>query len=130
MTRKELKEKIETMSVIIEEKSDLTERLSTDRDKLVLKLKNLNKPKLSSSAVSILQEIIEESICETDWIDTDDCEYELSLDYDNRVCVSGFNITRAHEVIVQAILDSIESKFQIEEDGEEIDFKNTLDKLC
>ena len=121
MTRKELEEKIETMSVIVEEKSDLTKRLRTDRDKLVLKLKNLNKPKLSFSAVGILQEIIEESICETDWIDTDDCEYELSLDYDNRVCVSGFNITRAHEVIVQNILDNIGSKFQIEEDDDMVD---------
>jgi len=121
MTRKELEEKIETMSVIIEEKSDLTKRLSTDRDKLVLKLKNLNKPKLCSSTVDILQEIIEESICETDWIDTDDCEYEISLDYDNRVCVSGFNITRAHEVMVQNILDNIESKFQIEEDDSMVD---------
>ena len=118
MTKEELKNRVEELDVLIKEANGNVNNLVEEQNAFSKKLDNLNKPKLSAAQFDDIQHIVE-SACQAFELDPDSCEYELELDYDNRVQINHFDWSRCQEDLTQHIIDRLEEVFAVEENDEE-----------
>ena len=117
MNREQLENRIKELSILIEESSNSVKNLVDEQNTLTRELNDLNKPKLSPAKFDELQHIVE-SACEVFELDVNDCEYELELDYDNRIQINHFDWSRCQEHLTQHIMDRMEEVFAVTEDEE------------
>ena len=102
MNKEQLENRIKELGVLIEEASGNVKKLVDEQNTLTQDLEDLNKPKLTDAQWNDIQRIVE-TACETFNIEIGDCEYEMQLDYDNRIQ-----------------LDSIDLGYQLNDLGEHI----------
>ena len=117
MDREQLENRVKELTVLIEEASGNVKNLVDEQNAFTKRLDDLNKPKLSPAKFDELQHIVE-SACEVFELDVNDCEYELELDYDNRIQINHFDWSRVQEDLTQHIMDRMEEVFAVTEDKE------------
>ena len=117
MDREQLENRVKELTVLIEESSNNVKNLVEEQNAFTKRLDDLNKPKLSPAKFDELQHIVE-SACEVFELDVNDCEYELELDYDNRIQINHFDWSRCQEYLTQHIMDRMEEVFAVTEDEE------------
>ena len=49
-------------------------------------------------------------------MEIDECDYNIEIDYDNRVVVSDFDWSRCQEELTQRIMDRLEKVFAVGDD--------------
>jgi uncharacterized protein YpuA (DUF1002 family) len=112
MDREQLENRIKELGTLIEDASGNVKKLVDEQNTLTRELQDLSKPKLSHAQMDEIQHIVE-SACECFDLDTNECEMELQLDYDNRVQVEHFDWSRCQEDLTQHIIDRLEDFFAV-----------------
>ena len=115
MDRVQLENRVKELTVLIEEASGNVKNLVDEQAAFTKRLDDLNKPKLSHAQMDEIQHIVE-SACETFDIDVSDCEYELQIDYDNRIQIDHLDWSRCQEELTQRIMDRLEKVFAVAEE--------------
>ena len=115
MDRVQLENRVKELTVLIEEASGNVKNLVDEQAAFTKRLDDLNKPKLSHSQMDEIQHIVE-SACETFDLDVSDCEYELQIDYDNRIQIDHLDWSRCQEYLTQRIMDRLEKVFAVAEE--------------
>jgi uncharacterized protein YpuA (DUF1002 family) len=117
MNKEQLETRIKELTVLIEEASGNVQKLVDEQAAFTKMLEDLNKPKLSHAQMDQVQHVVE-SACETFDMEIDECDYNIEIDYDNRVVVSDFDWSRCQEELTQRIMDRLEKVFAVGEDEE------------
>jgi hypothetical protein len=117
MEREQLENRIKELTVLIEESSNGVKNLVEEQAAFTKRLDDLNKPKLSPAQFDEIHEIIETALDRFE-LDPDNCEFELELDYDNRVRINHFEWSNIHRDLTQHIMDRMEEIFAVDEDEE------------
>ena len=115
MNKEQLENRVKELTVLIEEASGNVKNLVDEQAAFTKRLDDLNKPKLSHAQMDEIQHIVE-SACETFDIDVSDCEYELQIDYDNRIQIDHLDWSRCQEELTQRIMDRLEKVFAVAEE--------------
>ena len=115
MDRVQLENRVKELTVLIEEASGNVKNLVDEQAAFTKRLDDLNKPKLSHAQMDEIQHIVE-SACETFDLDVSDCEYELQIDYDNRIQIDHLDWSRCQEELTQRIMDRLEKVFAVAEE--------------
>ncbi len=115
MDKEQLENRIKELTVLIEEASGNVKNLVDEQAAFTKRLDDLNKPKLSHAQMDEVQHIVE-SACEVFELDVNDCEYELEIDYDNRIQINHFDWSRCQEELTQHIMDRLEEVFAVAEE--------------
>ena len=117
MDKVQLENRVKELTVLIEEASGNVKNLVDEQAAFTKRLEDLNKPKLSHAQMDQVQYAVE-SACETFDIEIDECDYNIEIDYDNRVKVNDFDWSRCQEDLTQRIMDRLEKVFAVAEDEE------------
>ena len=117
MNREQLESRIKELTVLIEEASGNVKKLVDEQAAFNKRLDDLDKPKLSHAQMDKVQHVVE-SACETFDIEIDECDYNIEIDYDNRVVVSDFDWSRCQEELTERIMGRLENVFAVAEDEE------------
>ena len=115
MDKVQLENRVKELTVLIEEASGNVKNLVAEQESFTKRLEDLNKPKLSHAQMDEIQHVVE-SACETFDIDVSDCEYELQIDYDNRIQIDHLDWSRCQEELTQRIMDRLEKVFAVAEE--------------
>jgi len=117
MDKVQLENRVKELTVLIEEASGNVKNLVAEQAAFTKRLDDLNKPKLSHAQMDEIQHAVELA-CETFDIEIDECDYNIEIDYDNRVTVNHFDWSRCQEELTQRIMDRLEKVFAVAEDEE------------
>ena len=118
MDKEQLENRVKELTVLIEEASGNVKNLVDEQAAFTKRLDDLNKPKLSPAQMDEIQHVVE-SACEVFDLDIDECDYNLEIDYDNRVQVNDIDWSRCQENLTQHIMDRLEEVFAVDEEDEE-----------
>ena len=110
MNKEQLETRIKELGVLIEEASGNVQKLVDEQTKLTTELEDFNKPKLTEAQWNDIQRIVEVS-CDGFEPELGDCEYELELDYDNRVTVNSIDLGYQLNDLGQHIIDRLTEVF-------------------
>ena len=115
MNKEQLENRVKELTVLIEEASGNVKNLVAEQESFTKRLDDLNKPKLSHAQMDEIQHVIESAV-EVFSIDIDDCDYNIEIDYDNRVAVNDFDWSRCQEDLTTRIMERLEKVFAVAEE--------------
>ena len=118
MDKVQLETRIKELGVLIEEASGNVKSLVDEQAAFTKRLEDLNKPKLSHAQMDEIQHIVE-SACEVFDLDISECDYNVEIDYDNRVVVNDFDWSRCQEELTERIMNRLEKVFAVAEEEQE-----------
>ena len=110
MDRVQLENRVKELTVLIEEASGNVKKLVNEQNTLTKDLEDLNKPKLTDAQWNDIQRIVEIA-CETFNIEIGDCEYEMQLDYDNRIQLDSIDLGYQLNDLGEHIMDRLTEVF-------------------
>ena len=110
MNRENLETRIKELGVLIEEASGNVKKLVDEQNTLTKDLEDLNKPKLTEDQWNEVQRIVEIS-CEAFDPDLGESEYDLELDYDNRVTLTNIDLGYQLNDLGEHIMDRLTEVF-------------------
>tara|TARA_R100000951_G_C2616779_1_gene173051 strand:+ start:485 stop:862 length:378 start_codon:yes stop_codon:yes gene_type:complete len=110
MTKEQLKIKIDSLKLSVQQSNDLTSKYTDEIDQLEKQLNDLNKPKLTPLQFDELHGAIEEAVGQFDFDDTDNYETDFHIDYDNRIAIESMNFHNTDE-LVREVFNQISELF-------------------
>lgn len=110
MTKEELQVKIGTIESMISDSNIEISKYAEQLEDLKKQHADLNKPKLTPQQYDKLQTLVEVSLENFDFDDTDNYSIDYGIDYDNRVTCESFCFDNSDEV-VRIIMENIEDMF-------------------
>ena len=105
----ESKELLEATVKGLREKID---QLNGDLTTKIKELEDVNKPEMTDEMYDELRGLVEESIAQFDFNDSNNYEIEYELDYDGRVNASSIELNDTHSLI-ESIMNNIEETYKI-----------------
>lgn len=104
-TKEQLQAKIETLQTQI---NNLTHEIERERKVL----EDINKPVLSRELYNLITDAVKEALYDVSFSEQD-FDYELSMEYENRVemCHISFN---EHDTLIDDVIRHIDSVFRVE----------------
>jgi flagellar biosynthesis chaperone FliJ len=115
MNKEQLETRIKELGVLIEEASGNVQKLVDEQTKLTTDLEDFNKPKLTKEQWEQVDSVITRC-CEAFELDLDNCEYEMEMDYDNRVQLHNFDIGYQMTDLADHITDRMNEVFGLAEE--------------
>ena len=113
-----MNESKELLEATIKGLQEKVNQLNNDLDTKKKELENVNKPELNQSTLDIIYDCVTEGIEEFDFSDSDNYDFEPSLDYDGRVVIGSIEFNN-EDYIREPIIKFIEHTFKIIDDTEE-----------
>ena len=110
MNKEQLENRIKELGVLIEEASGNVQKLVDEQTKLTTELEDFNKPKLTDAQWNDIQRIVEVA-CETFDPDLGESEYEMELDYDNRIQLNSIDLGYQLNDLGEHIMDRLTEVF-------------------
>ncbi len=110
MTKEELKIKIDSLKLSIQQSNDLTDKYTDEVVQLQKQLDDLSKPKLTPEQFDLVNNAIEEAIGSWDFDDLDNYSIDYGIDYDNRITCESFCFDNAYD-LHQEIYSAVEAVF-------------------
>ena len=110
MNRENLETRIKELGVLIEEASGNVKKLVDEQNNLTNELEDINKPKLTHAQWNDIQRIVEVA-CESFEPEIGDCEYEMELDYDNRIQLNHIDLGYQLNNLAEHIMDRLPEVF-------------------
>ena len=110
MNREQLQTRIKELGILIEESSNGVKNLVNEQNTLTQDLEDLDKPKLTEDQWDKVDNAVTMA-CEAFEVDPEDCEYELELDYDNRIQIQHFDWSRQQEDLANHIMERLGEMF-------------------
>ena len=115
MNKIDLEVKIESLRTMVQETKADSDRYSDQLAEVEKQLEDLNKPELTGSQLDGIYGVIEESIGEFDFSDTDNFDIEYGIEYDCKVHCETHEMNNATD-LVESICDKVTRLFkEIEE---------------
>ena len=105
----ESKELLEATVKGLEEKIN---NLNDDLRSKQRELADVNKPEMTGEMYDDIHGLVEESVSNFDFNDSDNYEIEYELDYDGRVSAHSIELNDTHH-LVESIMNKIDSHFKI-----------------
>ena len=102
------KELLEATVKGLEEK---IQQLNTDYKEKLQELEDVNKPVIKASQMDVIDNCIQQTF-ENFNLDVDQFEYDVELDYDNKVVLSNLTFTDTYD-LHEAIMRNIEKQFKV-----------------
>jgi len=115
MNKEQLETRIKELGVLIEEASGNVQKLVDEQTKLTTDLEDFNKPKLTKEQWEQVDSVIT-SACEAFELDLESCEYEMEMDYDNRVQLNHFDLGYQLTDLADHITDRMNEVFGVAEE--------------
>ncbi len=112
-----MNESKELLEATIKGLEDKLESVKSDLGKKVKELADVNKPVMTSEMYEKLQDLIHTACDETE-LDEDSFEYELSMEYDNKIEMQSIDF-QDRETFAENIMNNIDSHYKIVEEEEE-----------
>tara|TARA_E500000305_G_scaffold18932_2_gene14066 strand:+ start:64 stop:474 length:411 start_codon:yes stop_codon:yes gene_type:complete len=117
MNKEQLEKRVKELDVFIQESDHDINKLREEQKIAMNDLKDIDKPELTIEQFDELQHIVE-SACEVFEIDTSECDMELSIDYDNRICIDNLDWSRVQEDLSNHIVERMEAMFRVNKNKE------------
>ena len=116
MNKIDLEVKIESLQTMVQETKADSDRYSDQLAEVEKQLEDLNKPELTGSQLDGIYGVIEESIGEFDFSDTDNFDIEYGIEYDGKVHCETHEFRNSDD-LAQMIFDKICNLFkEVEEE--------------
>ena len=120
MTKDELEIKISTLQNLVTQKNEELSDYAAQIERLNDELKDLNKPKLTGLQLDELYQAIEQGIESFDVDDTDNCDVDFHIDYDNRIAIESMSFQNADELL-RVVYNEVRELFaEIKEDDNQL----------
>ena len=110
MNREQLETRIKELSTLIEDASGNVKKLVDEQNTLTQDLEDLNKPKLTDAQWNDIQRIVEVA-CETFDPDLGESDYELELNYDNKIELTSVDLGYQLNDLGEHIMDRLTEVF-------------------
>ena len=120
MTKEELNQEIEKLKVSLNAHEEQVKDLSRDLKVAEQKLADCDKPKLTEKQLEAIHTTIENSVENFHFDDADTYEFELGIEYDNKVYLSHINFEGQGDLSDQIYKD-VESLFGIADESDDTD---------
>ena len=117
MNKEQLEIRIKELGVLIEEASGNVKKLVDEQNTLTNDLEDINKPKLNNAQWNDIQRIVEMS-CESFEPELGNCDYELELDYDNRIQINHVDLGEQMNDVAEHIMDRLTEVFGTDKEEE------------
>ena len=116
MTKEELNQEIEKLKVSLNAHEEQVKDLSRDLKTAEQKLADADKPKLTEKQLEAIQSVIDNTVENYSFDDADRYEFELGIEYDNKVYLSHINFEGQGDLSDQIYKD-VESLFGVAEES-------------
>ena len=120
MTKEDLNVEIEKLKVSLEAHEEQVKDLSHDLKVATQKLEDCDKPKLTTKQFESIEDAIESAISDYNFDDYDQYEYEMSMEYDNKVELSHIEFRNASDLAGE-VFANIEKLFGVADESDDDD---------
>ena len=117
MNKTELNQEIEKLKVSLEAHEEQVKDLSHDLKIAMQRLEDCDKPKLTTSQFGDIEDAIQRAIDNYNFDDYDQYEYEMSMEYDNKVELSHIEFRDSSDLAGE-VYAKVESLFGITDESE------------
>ena len=119
MNKEELNQEINKLKASLEAHESQVKDLQHDLKTAEQRLEDADKPKLTEKAFEIIQSAIESAVSSYRGFEEDDSyEYEMSIEYDNKVYLSHINF-EAQDDLASEIYSEVENQFGIVDESDD-----------
>ena len=118
MTKEELMQEIEKLKVSLNAHEEQVKDLSHDLKAAEQKLADCDKPKLTEKQLGDIQTAIEKAVDGFNFDDPDSYDYEMSIEYDNKVYLSHIDFD-GHSDLSGQIYQDVENLFGIADESDD-----------
>ena len=119
MTKEELNQEIGKLKASLEMHESQVKDLQHDLKTAEQKLEDADKPKITEKAFELIQSAIESAVNSYTGFEEDDCyEYEMGMEYDNKVYLSHINFQN-HDDLASEIYSKVENQFGIADENDD-----------
>ena len=115
MTKEQLELKVKELTAALTQFETDQAALKAQLDKSKCDLEDINKPVISKETVNDIRNAVANAMNHFSFDDIDNYEYDIELDYNNRVQLSNIELNYTDD-LEESICDEIENLFKIEED--------------
>ena len=118
MTKEDLNIEIEKLKVSLEAHEEQVKDLSHDLKVATQRLEDCDKPKLTEKQFASIENAIEIAVSDYNFDDYDQYEYEMSMEYDNKVELSHIEFRNASD-LADEVYKSVEKLFGITDESDD-----------
>ena len=118
MTKEELIQEIEKLKVSLNAHEEQVKDLSHDLKAAEQKLIDIDKPKLTEKQLGDIQTAIEKAVDGFNFDDPDSYDYEMAMEYDNKVYLSHIDFD-GHSDLSGQIYQDVENLFGIADESDD-----------
>ena len=118
MTKEELNKEIEKLKVSLEAHEEQVKDLNHDLKTATQRLEDVDKPKLTNKQFDALHRVIENSVENFDFSNSDNYNVEMGMEYDNKVYVESIEFEN-HADLYEQIIKDVESLFGATDEAED-----------
>ena len=120
MIKEELTREIEKLKVSLEAHEEQVKDLQHDLQTAKQRLEDVDKPKLTEKQFQAIESAIDNSVRDFRFDDADSYEYEMAMEYDNKVYLSHINFEQIDD-LADEIYKAVEKCFGITEESDDTD---------
>ena len=118
MNKTELNQEIEKLKVSLEAHEEQVKDLNHDLKIATQRLEDCDKPKLTNKQFDALHRVIENSVENFDFSNSDNYNVEMGMEYDNKVYVESIEFEN-HADLYEQIIKDVESLFGVTDEAED-----------
>ena len=120
MNKEELNKEIEKLKVSLEAHEEQVKDLQHDLQTAKQRLEDVDKPKLTEKQFQTIASAIDNSVRDFRFDDADSYEYEMAMEYDNKVYLSHINFEQIDD-LADEIYKAVEKCFGVTEESDDTD---------
>jgi len=120
MNKEELNKEIEKLKVSLSAHEEQVKDLQHDLKVAEQRLEDADKPKLTEKQFQAIESAIDNSVRDFRFDDADSYDYEMAMEYDNKVYLSHINFEPLDD-LTDAIYKAVEKCFGITEESDDND---------
>ena len=120
MNKEELNKEIEKLKVSLSAHEEQVKDLQHDLKVAEQRLKDVDKPKLTEKQFQAIESAIDNSVRDFGFDNADSYEYEMAMEYDNKVYLSHINFEQIDD-LADEIYKAVEKCFGITEESDDTD---------
>ena len=118
MNKEELNKEIEKLKVSLEAHEEQVKDLQHDLQTAKQRLEDVDKPKLTKKQFQAIESAIDNSVRDFRFDDADSYEYEMAMEYDNKVYLSHINFEQIDD-LADEIYKAVEKCFGVTEESDD-----------
>ena len=120
MNKEELNKEVEKLKVSLEAHEEQVKDLNHDLKVATQRLEDCDKPKLTEKQFQAIESAIDDGVRNFRFDEADSYEYEMAMEYDNKVYLSHINFEQLDD-LVDEIYKAVEKCFGITEESDDTD---------